>query len=409
MQPKTPGKYAVTFIFITVFLDMVGIGLIWPVLPRLIEDVSGSDLAGASAWNGWLFVAYGLTQFLFGPTIGNLSDAYGRRPVLLLSVFGLAVDYVLMAMAPSLIWLFIGRLIAGVCGASYTTANAYLADITAPEDRAKVFGIMGAAFGLGFIVGPAIGGLLGEFGPRVPFFVAAGLSIANFIYGWIVLPETLAPDKRRPFELSRSNPIGALKVFSSYTGVVPLGIVMFGYFTATSVYPAIWSFWGIARFGWSEATIGLTLAAFGLVMAITQGFLTGPTVKALGEWNTVILALTTSIVAALGYGLAPSIGIVILLFLVHAPEGFAQPAMTALMSREAPENAQGELQGGIASLQAIASLVGTFFFAQAFGWFMQPNPIAVTPSAGYFICAVLLVVTFVYFLTLKEKRPVTPQ
>lgn len=406
---KTPGKYAVTFIFITVFLDMVGIGLIWPVMPRLIEDVSGSDLAGASAWNGWLFVAYGLTQFLFGPAIGNLSDAYGRRPVLLLSVFGLAVDYMLMALAPSLLWLFIGRLVAGICGASYTTANAYLADITKPEERAKVFGMMGAAFGLGFIIGPAIGGLLGEFGPRVPFFVAAGLSILNFVYGYFVLPETLPPDKRRSFSLARSNPAGTLKVFASYRGVVPLGIVMAGYFLATSVYPAIWSFWGIARFGWSEATIGLTLAAFGLVMAISQGLLTGPTVKYFGEWNTVVLALVSSLVASLGYGLAPNLTVIILLFLVHAPEGFAQPALTALMSREAPDNAQGELQGGIASLQNIAMLAGTLFYALAFGWFMQPNPIAVSPSAGYFICAALLVITLAYFLTLKRPVPVTPQ
>ena len=408
MTARTPGKYAVTFIFITVFLDMVGIGLIWPVMPRLIEDVSGSDLAGASAWNGWLFVAYGLTQFLFGPAIGNLSDAYGRRPVLLLSVFGLAVDYMLMALAPSLLWLFIGRLVAGVCGASYTTANAYLADITKPEERAKVFGMMGAAFGLGFIIGPAIGGLLGEFGPRVPFVVAAGLSILNFIYGYFVLPETLPPEKRRPFSLARSNPIGTLKVFASYRGVVPLGIVMAGYFLATSVYPAIWSFWGIARFDWSEATIGLTLAAFGLVMAISQGLLTGPTVKYFGEWNTVILALVSSLAASIGYGLAPNLTIIILLFLVHAPEGFAQPALTALMSREAPDNAQGELQGGIASLQNIAMLAGTLFYALAFGWFMQPNPIAVTPSAGFFICAALLMMTLAYFVTLKRPAPVTP-
>lgn len=409
MSARTPGKFAVTFVFITVFLDMVGIGLIWPVLPRLIEDVSGTDLAGASAWNGWLFVAYGLTQFLFGPTIGNLSDAYGRRPVLLLSVFGLAVDYVLMAFAPSLIWLFAGRLVAGVCGASFTTANAYLADITAPEERAKVFGWMGAAFGLGFIVGPAIGGLLGEFGPRIPFFVAAGLSIANFVYGYFVLPETLSKEHRRPFSLARSNPVGALKVFSTYRGVVPLGIIMFGYFAATSVYPAIWSFWGIARFGWTEATIGLTLAAFGLIMAITQGFLTGPIVKAMGEWNVVLLALVTSVIAAVGYGFAPSLMAVIVLFLVHAPEGFVQPALVALMSREAPENAQGELQGGIASLQSIASLVGTFFFAQAFGYFMKPNPILVSPGAGFFICAVLLALTLAYFLSLKRSASVTPR
>lgn len=407
MTARAPGSYAVLFVFITVFIDMVGIGLIWPVMPRLIEDVGGTDLAGASSWNGWLFVAYGLTQFLFGPAIGNLSDAYGRRPVLLLSVFGLAVDYMLMALAPSIAWLVLGRLVAGVCGASYTTANAYLADVTAPDDRAKVFGQMGAAFGLGFIIGPAIGGLLGEFGPRVPFFVAAALSLVNFIYGYLVLPETLPPEKRRRFELARSNPIGTLKVFSHYRDVVPLGIVMAGYFLATSVYPAIWSFWGIARFGWSEATIGLTLAAFGLVMAVTQGFLTGPTVKALGEWNTVVLALVTSVAASIGYGLAPNITVVIMLFLVHAPEGFAQPALTALMSREAPENAQGELQGGIASLQNIAMLVGTFFYAQAFGWFLAPNPLMVSPSVGYFICAALLVATIAYFLSLKRPEPVT--
>jgi MFS transporter, DHA1 family, tetracycline resistance protein len=223
------------------------------------------------------------------------------------------------------------------------------------------------------------------------------------------LPETLPPEKRRPFSLIRSNPLGTLRVFASYRGVVPLGTVMAGYFLATSVYPAIWSFWGIARFDWSEATIGLTLAAFGLVMAITQGMLTGPVVKYFGEWNTVVLALLSSLLASFGYGLAPNLTVIILLFLVHAPEGFAQPALTALMSREAPDNAQGELQGGIASLQNIAMLTGTFFYAQAFGWFMQPNPIVISPNAGYFICFVLLVLTLVYFLTLKRPAPVTPR
>ena len=407
MPPRTPGRFAVVFVFVTVMLDMVGIGLIWPVMPRLIEDVSGSDLAGASVWNGWLFVAYGLTQFLFGPAIGNLSDAYGRRPVLLLSVFGLAIDYVVMALAPDLIWLFVGRLIAGICGASYTTANAYLADITAPENRAKVFGMMGAAFGLGFIIGPAIGGLLGSFGPRVPFMVAAALSLVNFLYGLLVLPETLTPDKRRPFEWARSNPIGALKVFSSYPGVVPLGLVVAGFTLATSVYPAVWTFWGIARFGWTEATLGLTLAAFGLVMAITQGLLTGPAVKWLGERNTVVVALVSAIISSLGYGFAPSLTIVILLFLVHAPEGFGMPAITALMSHSAPDNAQGELQGGIASLQNIASLIGTFLFAQAFGWFMAPNPVMVTPSAGFFIAAGLLALILLAFVTLGRPKSVT--
>lgn len=405
---RQPGRFAVTFVFITVFIDMVGFGLVMPVLPRLIEEVSGSDLAGASIWGGWLFFAYGGMQFLFGPAIGNLSDAFGRRPVLLLSVLGLAVDYLLTAFAPSMLWLFVGRIFAGICGASYTTANAFLADITKPEDRAKVFGLMGAAFGLGFVIGPAIGGLLGEFGPRVPFFVAAGLSLLNFIYGWIVLPETLALGNRRAFSWARSNPIGALKVFTNYKGVVPLSAVMLLYFLATAVYPAIWAFWGIAAFGWSEATVGLSLAAFGLVTAVVQGGLTGPVVKRLGERRTVIFGLVMAVVVLFGYGVAPGLAVVLVLLVFHAPEGFVYPALTALMSREAPEDAQGELQGGIASLQSIGMLIGTVLFTQVFGWFMAPNPIIVSLSVAYFLAGAILALTLAYFLTLKERRPPTP-
>ena len=408
MSAKPPGKFAVVFVFVTVFMDMAGFGLIMPVLPRMIEQVSGRDLAGASLLGGWLFFAYGGMQFLFGPAIGNLSDAYGRRPVLLLSVFGLAVDYLLTAFAPTMLWLFIGRIFAGICGASYTTANAYLADITKPEERAKAFGMMGAAFGLGFVIGPAIGGLLGEFGPRVPFFVAAGLSIVNFIFGWFVLPETLPPEKRRPFTLARANPIGALKVFRHYPGVVPLSAVMFLYFLATAVYPALWAFWGIAAFGWSEATIGLTLAAFGLISAIVQGGLTGPVVKWLGEWNTVVFGLVMATVAVIGYGLAPGLAVVLILLVIHAPEGFVHPALTALMSKAAPEDAQGELQGGIASLQSIGMLIGTVLFSQVFGWFMRPNPIVVSAGAGYILAGILLAVTLGIFLLLKEEKPVIP-
>jgi DHA1 family tetracycline resistance protein-like MFS transporter len=405
---RQPGRFAVAFVFITVFIDMVGFGLVMPVLPRLIEEVSGSDLAGASIWGGWLFFAYGGMQFLCGPAIGNLSDAFGRRPVLLLSVFGLAVDYLLTAFAPSMLWLFVGRVFAGICGASYSTANAFLADITKPEDRAKAFGLMGAAFGLGFVIGPAIGGLLGEFGARVPFFVAAGLSFLNVIYGWFVLPETLAPENRRAFSWARSNPIGALKVFANYKGVVPLSAVMFLYFLATAVYPAIWAFWGIAAFGWSEAMVGLSLAAFGLVTAVVQGGLTGPVVKRLGERRTVIFGLVMAVVVLFGYGVAPGLAAVLVLLVLHAPEGFVYPALTALMSREAPEDAQGELQGGIASLQSIGMLIGTVLFTQVFGWFMAPNPIIVSPSVAYFLAGAILALTLAYFLTLKQARPPTP-
>lgn len=404
---RRPGKFAVIFVFITVFLDMVGFGLVMPVLPRLIEEVSGADLAGASIWGGWLFFAYGGMQFLFGPAIGNLSDAVGRRPVLLLSVFGLAVDYLLTGFAPNLFWLFVGRIFAGICGASYTTANAYLADITRPEERAKAFGMMGAAFGLGFVIGPAIGGLLGEFGPRVPFFVAAGLAILNFAYGWFVLPETLAPENRRPFSLARSNPIGALKVFAQYRGVVPLSAVMFFYFLATAVYPAIWAFWGIAAFGWSEATVGLTLAAFGLITALVQGGLTGPVVTWLGERNAAIFGLVMAVVALIGYGLAPGLLVVLVLLVIHAPEGFVHPALTAMMSHEAPEDAQGEIQGGIASLQSIGMVLGTVLFTQVFGWFTVPGAPPAAAGYAFLLAAVMLGATLAYFLTLREVKPVT--
>jgi len=404
---RRPGKFAVTFVFITVFLDMVGFGLVMPVLPRLIEEVSGTDLAGASIWGGWLFFAYGGMQFLFGPAIGNLSDAVGRRPVLLLSVFGLAIDYLLTGFAPSMLWLFVGRIFAGICGASYTTANAFLADITKPADRARVFGLMGAAFGLGFIIGPAIGGLLGTFGPRVPFFVAAGIALLNFAYGWFVLPETLAPENRRSFSLARSNPVGALKVFAQYRGVVPLSAVMFLYFLSTAVYPAIWAFWGIAAFGWSEATVGLTLAAFGLITALVQGGLTGPVVKWMGERNAALFGLVMAVVALVGYGLAPGLLAVLILLVIHAPEGFVHPALTAMMSHEAPDDAQGEIQGGIASLQSIGMLLGTVLFAQVFGWFVEPGGSSVSVGAPFFLAALMLAATLVYFLTLREVKPVT--
>ena len=230
---------------------MVGLGLIIPVQPELIQTVGGTSIGQASVVAGWLFLAYGGMQFLLGPLTGSLSDTFGRRPLLLIAVFGLAIDYLLTAFAPNLFWLFAGRIIAGICGASYTIANAYIADVTEPDERAKAFGLIGAAFGFGFIIGPAIGGFLGEFGPRVPFFVAAGVSAVNFVFGYFVLPETLAPENRRPFEWKRANPVGALKVFARYRGVLPLCGVMSLYMFASAVYPVIWPFWGVARF-WLE-------------------------------------------------------------------------------------------------------------------------------------------------------------
>jgi MFS transporter, DHA1 family, tetracycline resistance protein len=401
MTASPTSKHAVTFVFITVFLDMVGFGLIMPVLPRLIENVGHVDIAAAAAIGGWMFFAFSLMQFAFGPMMGNLSDAFGRRPLLLLAVFGLFIDYLIMSFAPNLFWLFVGRAFAGFCGASYVIANAYIADVTAPEERAKAFGLMGAAFGLGFVVGPALGGILGAFGARVPFYVAAAVSALNLIYGYVVLPETLPIEKRRAFEWVRANPFGTFKVFQNYKGVMPLCIVFFIYFFASSVYPAIWPFWSIAKFGWSELIIGLTLAAFGIVTAVFQGALTGPAEKKFGASNVVLIGLASSVIAVIGYGFAPGIIAVVVLFVVHGPEGFVHPMLSAIMSKAVPENAQGELQGGISSIMAVAMLAGTVFFSQVFSWFMKPNAIVQSPDMAMFAAAGFLALAMVVFMRVR--------
>ena len=400
---RAPSRHAIYFVLITVLLDMIGFGLIIPVLPVLIETVGHMTLAEASLVGGWMFFAYSAAQFVFGPLMGNLSDRFGRRPLLLLAILGLMLDYLLQSWAPTLVWLYIGRAISGVCGASWIIANAYIADITTPEDRAKYYGMMGAAFGLGFVLGPALGGLLGEYGPRVPFYFAAGISAANLIYGYFVLPETLDAAHRRPFEWRRANPLGAFRVFQSYHGVVPMCIVLFSFFFFSSVYPAIWPFWGMAKFGWSSSMVGLTLAIFGLCMAAAQGGLTGPLVKRFGEWNVALIGFVAATIAALGYGFAGGLTIVILMMLVHTPEGFIYPMLSALMSKAVPENAQGELQGGVSAILNVSQLLGTVFFAQMFGYFMSPGAPFQSPAMGFFIAAAGLLGTFGLYLWLVRR------
>jgi DHA1 family tetracycline resistance protein-like MFS transporter len=402
---RAPGRHAFAFVLVTVLLDMVGFGIIIPVLPALIEDVGEVGLAQAAAIGGWMYFAFSLAQFVSAPLMGNLSDRFGRRPLLLLAILGLGLDYVLSALAPTLFWLFVGRILAGVCGSSWVIANAFIADVKAPEDRAKAFGLMGAAFGVGFVIGPAIGGLLGELGPRVPFWVAAGISFLNLIYGWFVLPETLPRDKRRAFDWRRANPFGVFAVFRRYPGVLPMCGVLFLFYFASSVYPAIWPFWGMAKFGWSESMVGLTLAVFGLVMAGFQGGLTGPAVQRWGEPRVAVIGLACAIIAAAGYGLAGGLAVVVVLMVVHGPEGFVQPMLMAMMSRVVPENAQGELQGGISAATNIAMLAGTVTFSQVFAAFMAPDARWQTPDAAYFLATGLLALTLaLYVWTLRRAR-----
>lgn len=405
MTASTTSPHAVTFVLITVFLDMIGFGIIMPVLPALIREVGHMDIAHAALMGGWLFFAFSAMQFVSGPAMGNLADAIGRRPMLLLAVFGLFVDYLLMSFAPSLFWLFVGRVFAGLCGASYVIANAFIADVTPPDQRAQAFGKIGAAFGLGFVIGPALGGLLGEYGPRVPFYAAAAISALNLVYGYFVLPESLAKENQRPFEWFRANPFGTFKVFRTYRGVVPLTLVMFVYLFASSVYPAIWAFWGIAKFGWSEWLIGVSLAAFGIITAVFQGALTGPAVARWGESKVALIGLVSAIVAAVGYGVAPGLMVVVIFLVIHGPEGFVHPMLTAIMSKAVPENAQGELQGGISSIMSVSMLLGTVFFAQVFGYFLQPAAPVVFAGASFFIAAALLAVSLILFIRLRTKMP----
>lgn len=400
---KTTSPSTIYFILFTVLLDMIGFGLIIPVLPLLIEEVGSVPLAEASIIGGWMFFAYSMAQFAFGPLMGNLSDRFGRRPLLLLAIAGLAADYVLQAWAPSLGWLYLGRAISGVCGASWIIANAYIADITAPEERAKYYGMMGAAFGLGFVLGPAIGGPLGDLGPRVPFWVAAGIAAVNLVLGYFILPESLSRENRRPFDWRRANPFGAFKVFRTYQGVLPMCLVMFCFFFFSSVYPAIWPFWGMAKFGWSASMVGLTLAIFGLCMAATQGFLTGPLVKRFGEPRVVMAGFVCAVIAATGYGLAGSLAMVIVLMIIHTPEGFIHPLLSAEMSKAVPENAQGELQGGLSAVLNIAQLTGTVFFSQAFAYFMRPD-MGTNPAAGFLIAGGGLAASFVLYLSFHRAR-----
>jgi DHA1 family tetracycline resistance protein-like MFS transporter len=294
--------------------------------------------------------------------------------------------------------------VAGICGASWIIASAFIADVTAPEERAKAFGLMGAAFGVGFVIGPAIGGLLGELGPRVPFWVAAGISLANLIYGWLVLPESLAPENRRKFEWWRANPFGAFRVFATYPGVLPMVLVMGLFFFGTSVYPAIWAFWGIAKFGWSEAVVGLTLAIFGLIAGGFQGVLTGPAAKRFGEWRVALFGLCCATLVLTGYGSVGTLAGVVALMILHGPEGFVHPLMTAILTKRVPEDGQGELQGGISAVTNLAMLAGTVVFAWTFGHFMAEDRAWQSPNVAFWLAAGCLAVTTVLFAALKRAE-----
>ena len=385
-----PGRRAFAFVWVTVLLDMMGIGLIMPVVPAILHELTGLDAAAASVYGGWLFFAYAAMQFACAPLVGALSDAVGRRPVLLLSVLGLGIDHALTALSPTIAWLFVGRLVAGGFGASFATANAYIADVTPAEDRGRAFGMLGAAFGLGFILGPALGGLLGDAGPRVPFFVAAGLSLTNFLYGVFVLPETHPKDKRTRLRLTQANPLGALTAIPGGAVVRTMALSLFVFFVGNTVYPSIWSFYTTQRYDWTPRTIGISLAVYGIVNTIVQAALVGPAITRWGERRAAVIGIVTGALALLGTGFATTSWMVFALILVSAPGGLVMPAMNAIMSKSAPPEAQGRLQGVVSSLEGLSSIVGPIIMTQLFQGFG-----ASIPGMPFFAATALCVVSLI--------------
>ncbi|HKQ96430.1 MAG TPA: TCR/Tet family MFS transporter [Candidatus Polarisedimenticolia bacterium] len=389
MTLNRSGRGAVIFIFLTVLVDTIGFGIILPVTPRLVMELSGEGLAKAAIYGGWLGFVYALMQFFCAPILGGLSDRYGRRPVILAALGALGTDYLIMGFAPNLHWLFLGRTIAGMAGASFTPAYAYLADVTPPERRAQNFGLVGAAFGMGFIIGPAVGGLLGEFGPRAPFFAAAALALANCVFGFFVLPESLPLASRRPFELRRANPLGTLMQVRRYPAVIGLMTALFIWQLGHQVLPSTWAFYTIYRFNWSPGMVGASLAFVGVIMAVSTAGLTRALVPRLGERRAALLGIVSGFVVYLGYAFATEGWMIYVAMLPWLFAGMVHPSMQAIMSHAIPPNAQGELQGGIASLYSISSIAGPPLMTQLFGYFSSGAAPVHFPGAA-FLCAALL-------------------
>lgn len=389
---RAPRRAALIFIFITLSLDIIAFGIIIPVLPKLVEDFMGGDTASAAEMFGLMGTVWAFMQFVCSPILGALSDRYGRRKVILISCFGLGADFILMALAPTLAWLFVGRVISGITAASFSTAGAYIADVTPPEKRAAGYGMMGIAFGLGFVVGPALGGVLGAVDPRLPFWVAGALALLNWLYGVFVLPESLPPEKRTPrFEWKRANPLGSLRLLRSHPELLGLAGVSFLSQLAHVVLPSVTVLYMSYRYGWDTFAIGMMLGAVGICSAIVQGGLVGPVVKRWGERRVLLGGLLFGAASFAVYGVA-SVGWVFWLGIpLGALWGLANPAAQSLMSQRVQPSEQGQLQGANGSLIGIAGMIGPGMFALTFAHFIGAGAVPHFPGAPFMLSALLLV------------------
>jgi DHA1 family tetracycline resistance protein-like MFS transporter len=406
MSMRKAGKAAFVFVFIAVLIDSIGFGIILPVLPRLIMQLTGVSIDRAAAYGGWLSFVYALMQFFCAPVLGNLSDRFGRRPVLLFALLALGLDYFIMGFAPVIGWLFVGRAIAGVAGASFTPAYAYVADITEPTRRAQSFGLMGAAFGIGFIVGPAIGGLLGGFGPRAPFFAAAAIALGNTVFGYFALPESLPQESRRPFHWARANPLGTLLQMRSYPLVLLTLGALFLWQLAHQVLPSTWAYYTISKFHWSSAQVGYSLAYVGLLMAIAQGALTRVLIPWLGgERRAALAGMASAFVGYTGYAVVTQGWMMYVVALTTFLFALTYPSMNAIASQQIPANAQGELQGAIACLYSLSSIVGPPLMTQVFGYFSGPAAPVYLPGAAFLTAALLTVGCAALFVRALRMAP----
>lgn len=401
--PIMPSRqHAVPFILATIFIDAIGFGLIMPVLPRLLMNVGGIALPQAIGIGAWMGLAMAVAAFVAAPVMGNLSDRFGRRPVLLMALGGLAIDYLLLAIAHTLPLIFIGRVLSGLFGGSYGPAQAAIADVTAPEDRARTFGFVSAAFGVGFVAGPMIGGLLTDFGDRAPFYVASAMATLNFLYGLTVFPETLKAENRRPFSLARANPLGALATARKAPGMVRAMIVLLLWQIASLVYPLTWSFYAIAQLGWSDRMIGLSLGAVGVTIAVSQIFITGPVVKRFGERDAATIGLIAAITGFICYAFVQTTWQAFAVMIFIALQSTVQPSLMAILSRRATPETQGETQGISSMTMGVGSITGPLILTQPMAYFTGSDAPVHFPGAAFLIAAVFGVMALVQLRTLPR-------
>lgn len=395
---------AIGFIFITLLIDVIGFGIIAPVLPGLIATLKNVDISTAAKYGSYLTAVYALTQFLFSPVLGNLSDKYGRRPVLLFSLFGFGIDYIFLALAPSYGWLFIGRIIAGITGSSFTTAAAYIADISNAETRAKNFGMIGAAFGLGFIIGPVLGGLLSNFGDRMPFYASAALALINWVYGYFVLPESLSQENRRQFNWKKANPVSSLLKLKKFPSIGGLILSMFFVYIAAHAVMSNWSYFTIHRFNWDNKTVGISLGVVGVLVGLVQAGLTRVINPKIGNEKSVYSGLGLYAIGMLLFGLANQSWMMFVFLVPYCLGGIAQPAIQAIMSGKVPPNEQGELQGTLTSVMSLSSIIGPLVMNNLFFYFTHNEAPVYLPGAPFFLGALLMLASaIIAFKTLHSK------